>query len=74
MYIPVQLVFGRDMILLIKHMVEQKSIHHWNKTQINKYNIREDNKRVDHNYKVGDEVMRNNHAAYKYEITYKGAL
>ena len=29
-------------------------------------------KRVDHDYKVGDKVMINNHAAYNYETTYRG--
>ena len=29
-------------------------------------------KRVDHDYKVRDKVMLNNHAGYKYEIPYKG--
>ena len=41
-------------------------------TQINKDNIRENNKRLNHDYKVGDTVIINNHAAYKYETPYKG--
>ena len=43
-----------------------------NQTQINKDNIRENNKRVDHDYKIGDKVMLDNHVEYKYEIPYKG--
>ena len=35
-------------------------------TTVNKYNIRENSKIVDHKYKVGDKVVLNNHAAYKY--------
>ena len=29
---------------------------------------------VDHDYKIGDEVMLNIHAAYKYETPYKGSF
>ena len=39
---------------------------------MNKENICENNKRVDHYYKVGDKVMLNNHAAYKNKTPYKG--
>ena len=71
-YSPEQLVFFRDMILLIKHMLDWKLIRQQNQTQINKDNIRENNKRVDHDYKFGDKVMLDNNAAYKYETPYKG--
>ena len=40
--------------------------------QINKDNICKNNKRVDHDYKVGDKAMLTNNAAYKYETAYKG--
>ena len=46
MYSPVQLVFGRDMILPIKHMVEWGLIIHKKQTHINKDNIRENRNRV----------------------------
>ena len=39
--------------------------------QINKDNIRKNNKTFDHDYKVGDKVMLANNAAYKYETPYK---
>ena len=42
--------------------------------QINKDNIREYIKIVDHGFKVGAKVMLNNHAAYKYATLYKGAF
>ena len=70
-YIPVQLVFGRDMIQPIKHKVDWELIRHRKQTQINKQNIHKNYKRVDHNYKARDKLMLNNHAAYKYEIPYK---
>ena len=44
----------------------------WNQAQINKDNIRENKHRVDYDYKVGDNVMLNNHTEWKYETPYKG--
>ena len=43
-----------------------------NQTQINKYNIRENSKIVDHNYTVGDKVIINNNYSFKYTTPYKG--
>ena len=42
-----------------------------NQTEINKDNIHENNRIFDHNYKVEDKVMFNNHSAKKYETPYK---
>ena len=56
-----QLLFGRDMILRIKHKVDCKFICQQNQTQSNKDNIRENNKIVEHDYNVGGKVMLNNH-------------
>ena len=53
-------------------MTDWELISHKNQAQINKDNICENNKRVDYNYRVGDKVMINNHAAYKYEMSQKG--
>ena len=39
-YSPVILIFGRDVILPIKHKVDWELIRQWNQAQINKYNIR----------------------------------
>ena len=39
---------------------------------MNNDNIHENSNISDHDYKVGDKIMPNNHAAYRYEITYKG--
>ena len=68
---PVQLLFGRDMILPIKHNVDWELISQQNQAQINKYNIRGNIKIDDHTYNVGYKVMLNNNAAYKYEIPYR---
>ena len=56
-YSPVQLVFGRDMILPIKHKVDWELLGHQEQRQINKHNIRENNKRVDHNSKARYKFM-----------------
>ena len=55
-YSPVQLIFGRDMILLIKHTVYWELISHRKQTQINKYNIHENINQVDHDHKVGENA------------------
>ena len=69
-YIPGQLVFGCDMIILIKHNMDWRLIRHQNQTQINKDNIHKNIKIVDHDYKVGDKFMLDNHTAYKYETPF----
>ena len=40
--------------------------------QINKYIIHENRERVDYEYKVGDKLIVNNEAAYKYDTPYNG--
>ena len=62
-YSPGQLIFGRDMIPLIKHTVDWELIHQLKQTQINKYNIHENKNRVDHDYRVGDKFMLTKHTA-----------
>ena len=71
-YSPGQLVFGRDITLLIKHKLDWELIRQKNQTQINKENIHKNIKRVDHDYKVGDKFMLNNTTAYKYKTPFKG--
>ena len=65
-YSPYQLIFVRDIILPIKHGVDWELILQLKHTQINKYNIRENRHRVDHDYKVENNVMLTNNASYKY--------
>ena len=71
-YSLVQLVFGCDMILLIKYTVGWELIRQQKQRPINKDNIRENKNRVDRDYKVVGKVMLNNHSAYKYETPFKG--
>ena len=62
------------MIIPIKHKFGWELIIQINQAQSNKYIIRENNKRVDHKYKVGDKVILNNSASYKYKNPYKVPL
>ena len=71
-YSPVQLVFCRDIFVPIKYKVDWELIRQQKQTQINKDNICENSKRIDHDYKVGDKVILNNYSTYKYEIPYNG--
>ena len=48
-----QLVFGRDVIIPIKHEMDRKLISQRKQAQINKDNICKNRHRVDHDYKVG---------------------
>ena len=54
------------MIIPIKHTVDWELLRQKNHNQIHKYNIRENSKRVDHDYKIGDKVMLYNDDTYKY--------
>ena len=58
-YSPGQLLFGRDMILLIKHEVGWGLIRQRKQTQINKDNICKNKHRVYYDY----NVMLNKHTA-----------
>ena len=58
-----QLVFGHDMIILIKHKVDRELIRKQKRTQINKENICKDRNQVDHDYNVIDKLMLNDNSA-----------
>ena len=73
-YSPGQLIFGRDIIILIEHTVDLELTRQKNQTQIDKYNIRENIHRVDYKYKVRDNVMLTKHTAYKDETPYTGTF
>ena len=57
-YGPNQLIFGRNMIIPIEDRVDWGLIRHQNQTQIYKDNTHKNRHRVDHEYKVRDNVMR----------------
>ena len=56
-------LFGHNMILPIKHKVDWELIRRKKQMQINKDNIRKNNKIVNRDYKVRDKLILNNHTA-----------
>jgi hypothetical protein len=69
---PGQLIFGRDMILNVKHEANWEYIKQQKQQRINKNNERENQKRLPHVYSVGDKVLLHRGTEYKYEIPYEG--
>ena len=59
-YTLAQFALGRDMNIPIKHMVDWELIRQKNQIKTNKGNIRKNRHRVDHAYKVGDNVIQLN--------------
>ena len=59
------------MVLAIKHTADWELICRKNQAKRNKENIRENIKRVDHDYKVQDKFIITNNAAFKYYAPYK---
>ena len=69
---PGQLVFGRDMILNIKHEANWEYIRERKQAIIEKNNLAENAKRIPHRYKVGDQVLLRRGTENKYETPYAG--
>ena len=53
---PAQLVFGRDMIFNMTAVIDWRAKHCNKKAQVKRDKIRENNKRIAHDYAVGDNV------------------
>ena len=71
-YSLAQLLFVRDMILLIKFKMDWELIHQQNQMKISKDNIIKNSKIVYHDYKVGYKFMINNNTDLRYNTPYKG--
>jgi hypothetical protein len=69
---PGQLVFGRDMILNIKHIANWKAIQDRKQQMIIKNNKHENSKRIFYEYKIGDEVLLEKNKPNKMEQPYEG--
>jgi transposase InsO family protein len=69
---PGQLVFGRDMIFNIKHTANWEYIKQRKQKIIDKNNKKENAKRKEHTYKVGDQVLLRRGTENKYEKPYLG--
>jgi transposase InsO family protein len=69
---PGQLVFGRDMILNVKHEANWEYIRARKQNLILKNNKAENSKRIPHTYSVGDKVLLKRGTENKYETPYSG--
>ncbi len=69
---PGQLVFGRDMILNIKHEANWEFIRERKQEVIERNNKAENAKRIPHTYNVGDKVLLKRGTENKYEAPYQG--
>jgi len=69
---PGQLVFGRDLILNIKHVADWEAIKQQKQKKINYNNQRENNTRIPHTYEVGDLVLMRDKKARKLEMPHEG--
>ena len=54
---PAQLVFGRDMVVNLQFAADWQSISRRKQAQVDKDNLRENSKRVAHDYRPGEQVL-----------------
>ena len=66
------LVFFRYTILPIEHKADRELIRQIYQKQINKDITIKNINKVYHDYQVGDKLILNNNAAFKYKTSYKG--
>ena len=64
---PTQLVFGRDAITNIKFEADWNLIRQRKQEMIRRNNIKENSKRIDHEYHVGDKVLLRNDDLAKFQ-------
>ena len=69
---PMQLVFGRDDILNIKHVSDWEHIRQRKQLQINHNNKRENMRRNNHQYKVGEKILVKRKKNSKHELEFMG--
>ena len=69
---PMQIVFGRDAILNIKHVADWEHIRQHKQLQINHNNKQENMRRNNHQYKVGDKILVKRKKFFKQEIEFMG--
>ena len=70
--IPDAAVFGRDAILNIKHVADWKHIQQRKQLRINHNNKRENMRRNNHQYKVGDKILVKRKKFFKHELEFMG--
>ena len=67
-----QLVFGRDAILNIKHVADWEHIRKRKKLRINQNNKHANMRRNNHQYKFGDKILVKRKKNYKHELEFMG--
>ena len=67
---PMQLVFGRDAILNIKHVADCEHIQQHKQLRINQNNMRENMRRNNHQYKIGDKILVKRKKNSKHELEF----
>ena len=71
---PMQLVFGRDAILNIKHVANWEHIQQRKQLRNNHNNMRENMRRNNNQYKVGDKILVKRKKTSKHELEFMGPL
>ena len=67
-----QLVFGRDAILNIKHVADWEHIQQLKQLRINHNNKRKNMRWNNHQYKVGDKILVKRNSNSKKELEFMG--
>ena len=67
-----QIVFGRDAILNIKHVADWEHIRQRKQLRVNHNNMRENMRRNNHQYKVGDKILFKRKKNSKHELEFMG--
>ena len=69
---PMQLVFGRDAILNIRHVADWEHIRQRKQLRINHNNKRENMQRKNYQYNIGDKVLVKRKKNSKHELEFMG--
>ena len=67
-----QIVFGRDAILNIKHVAYWEHIRQRKQLKINHNNMRENMRRNNHQYNIGDKILVKRKKISKHELEFMG--
>ena len=65
-----QLVFGRDMIILINHIAYWRLIFQNKRDKIINDNVYGNTSRIDYDYQVGEKIMLKNKPDYRLKTTF----
>ena len=71
---PMQLLFGHDAILKIKHVADWEHIQQRKQLRINHNNMWENMQRNNHQYKGGKKILVKRKKNYKHKLEFMGPL